>query len=43
MNEKDGAFYYLILSEFYAVHLRDIETGYELLKRINIRIAVITD
>lgn len=43
MNEKEGAVYYLVLSEFYAVYLRDIQTGYEMLKRINMNMACITD
>lgn len=43
MSEKEGAVYYLVLSEFHAVYLRDIQTGYEMLKRINVNMTCITD
>jgi hypothetical protein len=41
MNEKEGNIYYLMLSEFHAVYLRDIETGYEMLKKVRQRLPVI--
>lgn len=43
MHQKEGAIFYLVLSEFYAVYLRDIQTGYEMLKRISINMASTTD
>lgn len=43
MNEKEGSFYYLVLAEFYAIYLRDVETGYEMLKRVDAKMAVTKD
>jgi hypothetical protein len=39
---KERAFYYLVLSEFQVIYLRDIDLGYETLKKIQLSTALLT-